>query len=191
MSLSAMTMSGWRATCRHIDEVGDLAVAAMHGAIDHQLKIKPRIPPHQRFHHRNCAVVGILDAENDLDMHPRNPDSNRFRCSRRVAPRRRTAASGSRHPAMLSEQPRLAVGRTTAPLPRRRPRTGNQKQLRSCKLGTATSRTPGSHSEGHTRHSVLASKGSGIDVVSPFAPQWAIVCNADFKDRPGFERGAD
>jgi hypothetical protein len=40
----------------------------MRGGIDDQSNIKPGISLNQRFDHRNCAVGGILDAENELNL---------------------------------------------------------------------------------------------------------------------------
>jgi hypothetical protein len=57
---------GMASDLSHVDEVGDLAVAAMRGAVDDQLKIKLGISPHQRFDDRNRAVVGVLHAEDKL-----------------------------------------------------------------------------------------------------------------------------
>ena len=106
----------------HIDKVGDLAVAAMHGAVDDQLKIEPGIPLHQRFHHRNCAVVGILDAENDLDT----PLVIVIQIGFDVLSELRLGAEQRLQdrdirPCCWSSRGRRA-GRTTGPLPRRRPR---------------------------------------------------------------------
>jgi hypothetical protein len=53
---------------RHFDQVGNLAVGAVRGAVDDEMKIKPGISLNQRIDDRDCAVGGILDAEDELSL---------------------------------------------------------------------------------------------------------------------------
>ena len=52
----------------HIDEVGDLTVNPMRGAVDDEMKFKLGIALNQRFDDRNRPIVRILDAENELNF---------------------------------------------------------------------------------------------------------------------------
>ena len=53
---------------RHIDEVGDLAVAAMRGGVDDQFNVELGISCNQRSDDRDRAIVRILDAEDELNF---------------------------------------------------------------------------------------------------------------------------
>jgi hypothetical protein len=52
----------------HVDEVGDLTVGAVRGAVNDEMNIKLRISLDHRFDDRDCVVVRVLGTENQLNF---------------------------------------------------------------------------------------------------------------------------
>ena len=121
----------------HIDEVGDLTVRAMRGAVDDKVKIEPRDIAQSTISRPESRCRPGSGRRKRFGPCLNNLDGNRSRYSRTVAPRRRTAASGSRRPATWLGGRTRAVGQTSAP-PMLRPRQRlSRKCWRRCKLRRA------------------------------------------------------
>jgi hypothetical protein len=52
----------------HVDEVGDLTVGAVRGAVNDEMKIEVRISLDQRFDDQDRVVVRVLGTENQLSF---------------------------------------------------------------------------------------------------------------------------